>query len=63
MNIAHGKGYPSAGHTAGNCCTSLVPAGTLILPNVVMSAAHCLNQTEESLRLPVVQIGRFFVWV
>ncbi|GAX78516.1 hypothetical protein CEUSTIGMA_g5956.t1 [Chlamydomonas eustigma] len=34
--------------------------GTLIAPQVVMTAAHCLDQTDPTLRYPTVDLGRYY---
>ena len=34
--------------------------GSLIAPQVVLTAAHCLDQTDQSLRYPTVNLGRYY---
>ncbi len=34
--------------------------GSLVAPRVVVTAAHCLDQTDPFLRRPTVYIGRLF---
>ena len=34
--------------------------GSLIAPSVILTAAHCLDQTDSSLRYPTVNLGRYY---
>lgn len=35
--------------------------GSLIAPNVVLTAAHCLDHSDPTLRYPRVDLGRYLL--